>query len=206
MIENSGSNRVRLEWEAGDEEIRYLPTTHFIATVDDLTKVLNFDFEDINGIDDDAGEEQEPPPTGRWTATSSYDIYMVDTPKENNGDEATEDNPSGRKSKHGRHRRCSKPRDSNTGTGEEKPDGAEEEYDPDQPTFEQAEQEHGLASPDEQETNRYLEDDNYMPPSEDEVSLGDDEFGVPEDPIEQEPFKRRLIATARSLKKKQQQL
>ena len=45
-----------------------------------------------------------------------------------------------------------------------------------------------------------------MPPSEGEVSLGDDEFGVPEDPIEQERFKRRLIATARSLKKKQQQL
>ena len=52
----------------------------------------------------------------------------------------------------------------------------------------------------------YLEDDNYMPPSKDEVSLGDDEFGVPEDPIEQERFKRRLIATARSLKKKQEQL
>ena len=45
-----------------------------------------------------------------------------------------------------------------------------------------------------------------MPPSEDEISLGDDEFGVPEDPMEQELFKRRLIATARSLKKKQQQL
>ena len=45
-----------------------------------------------------------------------------------------------------------------------------------------------------------------MPPSEDEISLGDDEFGVPEDPVEQERFKRRLIATARSLKKKQQQL
>ena len=45
-----------------------------------------------------------------------------------------------------------------------------------------------------------------MPPSEDEVSLGDDEFGILEDPIEQERFKRRLIATARSLKKKQQQL
>ena len=40
-----------------------------------------------------------------------------------------------------------------------------------------------------------------MPPSEDEVSLGDDEFGVPEDPIEQECFKRRLIATAKSMKK-----
>ena len=52
----------------------------------------------------------------------------------------------------------------------------------------------------------YLEEDNSMPPSEDEVSLGDDEFGVPEDPVEQERFKRRLMATARSLKKKQQQL
>ena len=45
-----------------------------------------------------------------------------------------------------------------------------------------------------------------MPPSKDEISLGDDEFGVPEDPVEQERFKRRLIATARSLKKKHQQL
>ena len=45
-----------------------------------------------------------------------------------------------------------------------------------------------------------------MPPSEDEVSLGDDEFIMPEDPVEQECFKRRLIATAKSLKKKQQQL
>ena len=26
-------------------------------------------------------------PTGRWTATSSHDIYMVDTPKENNDEE-----------------------------------------------------------------------------------------------------------------------
>ena len=42
-----------------------------------------------------------------------------------------------------------------------------------------------------------------MPPFEDEVSLGDDKFGIPEDPIEQERFKRKLIATARSLKKKQ---
>ena len=45
------------------------------------------------------------------------------------------------------------------------------------------------------------EDDNYMPLSEDEVSLGDKEFIVPEDLVEQERFKRRLIATAKSLKK-----
>ena len=38
------------------------------------------------------------------------------------------------------------------------------------------------------------------------MSLGDEEFFVPKDPIEQERFKRRLIATANSLKKKQQQL
>src|SRR3954462_8723066 len=44
-----------------------------------------------------------------------------------------------------------------------------------------------------------------MPPSEDEASLYDDEFVVPSDPAEQEHFKRRLLATANSLKKKQQQ-
>ena len=54
--------------------------------------------------------------------------------------------------------------------------------------------------------NKDSEDSNYLPLSEDEVSLGDEEFIVPEEPIEQEHFKRRLIATARSLKKKQQQL
>ena len=45
-----------------------------------------------------------------------------------------------------------------------------------------------------------------MPLSEDEVSLGNEEFIVPEDPVEQERFKRRLIATAKSLKKKQRRL
>ena len=43
-----------------------------------------------------------------------------------------------------------------------------------------------------------------MPLSEDEVSLDDEEFIVPEDPVKQERFKRRLIATVKSLKKKQQ--
>ena len=41
-----------------------------------------------------------------------------------------------------------------------------------------------------------------MPPSEDEASLGDDKFAVLEDPVEQERFKRRLVATASNLKKK----
>ena len=41
-----------------------------------------------------------------------------------------------------------------------------------------------------------------MPPSGDEASLNNDEFVVPEDLAEQERFKRRLMATANSLKKK----
>ena len=54
--------------------------------------------------------------------------------------------------------------------------------------------------------NEDSEDSNYLPLSEDGVSLGDEYFIVPEEPVDQERFKRRLIATARSLEKKQQQL
>ena len=42
---------------------------------------------DIDGMDNDAGGEDEPPPIGRWTSTSSYDVYMVDTPKEEDDEE-----------------------------------------------------------------------------------------------------------------------
>ena len=44
-------------WDTDDEEIRGPPTTHFIATVDDLTDMLDFGSEDIDGMDDDAGEK-----------------------------------------------------------------------------------------------------------------------------------------------------
>ena len=67
-------------------------------------------------------------------------------------------------------------------------------------------QEDGGASAHERAADREVEDNNYMPPSEDEASLDDDEFVVPEDPVEQECFKRMLMATASTLKKKQQQL
>ena len=50
-------NYVRLEWDADDEEIRSPPTTHLVATVDDLTDMLDFDSEDIDGMDDDVGDE-----------------------------------------------------------------------------------------------------------------------------------------------------
>ena len=133
-------------------------------------------------------------------------IYIVDTPKQSNGDEATEDNPLGKQSRHRRHRRRSKPRhrkNSDTGTRDNNPDGAEDEGNPAQPGFELAEQEDGQASPKEQATGGESEDDNYMPLFKDEVSLSNKEFIMPEDPVEQERFKCRLIATAKSLKKKQ---
>ena len=78
---DSRPNYVRLEWEADDVELRFPPTTHFVATVDDLTDMLDFNSEDIDGMDDDVGDEHEPAPIGRWTSTSSYDVYMVDTQK-----------------------------------------------------------------------------------------------------------------------------
>ena len=61
----SRPNYIRQDWDADDVEIRRAPTTHLVATVDDLTDMLDFDSEDIDGMDDDAREEQEPPPTGR---------------------------------------------------------------------------------------------------------------------------------------------
>ena len=84
--QGSQPNTIRFELEADNGEFRFPPTIHFIATVEDLTDMLDYSLEDI----DDAGEEQEPAPTGHWKTTSSYDIYMVDIPKDGNGEEAAE--------------------------------------------------------------------------------------------------------------------
>ena len=80
---DSQPNYVRFETEADDGKFCFPPATHFIATVDDLTDVLDYGSEDIDGMDDDADQEQgqNPPFAGCWTPTSSYDVYMVDTPK-----------------------------------------------------------------------------------------------------------------------------
>ena len=56
--------------------------------------MLDFDSEDFDGMDNDGGDDQEPAPTGHWKATSSYNIYMVDIPKDGNGDGTAEDDPS----------------------------------------------------------------------------------------------------------------
>ena len=150
-------------------------------------------------MDDDAGEEeaQNPPFTGRCMATSSYDVYMVDAPKDNNGgdkEDPVEDKPPKIQSKRWCQRCRSKSRrskDSNTGTGEDNtPEGVEDNEDPVDAATEQDELEDGQVSPGKQATHKDSENSNYLPLSEDEASLGIEDFIVPEQPLEQERFKR----------------
>ena len=165
-------------------------------------------------MDDDAGDEQgqNPPFTGRWTATSTYDVYMVDTPKEDDDDQKdpVEDQPAEAPPKRRRQWRRSKSRhqkDSNTGTEDNNtPENAEDPEAPVEPTSEQDDWEDGQVNTDDPVVNEGLEDSNYLPISEEDESLSDKDFIVSEEPLEQEGFKRRLIATTRSLRKKQQQL
>ena len=98
--------------EPDDGEFRFPPTTHFIATIEDLIDMLDYSSEDIDGMNDDVGEEeaQNQPFIRRWTTTSSYDVYMVDAPKENSSDDKedpAEDKPSNIQSKRRRQRRRS---------------------------------------------------------------------------------------------------
>ena len=81
LEKDSQPDYVWFELKAEDEEFCFPPTTHFIATVEDLTDTLDYGSEDIDGMEDDAGEEQELVPTGHWSSTSSHDIYMWIHPK-----------------------------------------------------------------------------------------------------------------------------
>ena len=127
---------------------------------------------------------------------------MVDTPKDGDGEEAAEADSLKKQPKRRCQRRRSKSRhnkNGDSGRGDNNtPDSAE-----DNPLLQDSAQEDAEASPHERAADEEVEVDNYIPPSGDEASLNDDEFVVPEDPVEQERFKRRLIATANSLKKKQ---
>ena len=99
--------------------------------------MLDYAFEDIDGRDDNAEEEQSQNPfNGHWTTTSTYDVYMVDTPKEvdsEGGKDPVEDKPSVAPPKRRRQRRHSKlhhEKDSNTGIGDNNtPDNANDKKD-----------------------------------------------------------------------------
>ena len=115
---------------------------------------------------------------------------MVAVPKNNSGDDkenpAKEDPPKTQQ-KRRRPRRRSKSRrskDSNAGTGENNtPDDAKNNEDLAEVTSEQEEQENGLSSPNEQARPNDSEDGSYRPLSEDEESLGNEDFIVPEEPL-----------------------
>lgn len=73
------------------------PTTHFVANIEDLIDILN-------GMPDEAEDEEEEaddsaesrsPATGRWTTTSTYDLYMVDTPNSGNNGGGSNDAGNG---------------------------------------------------------------------------------------------------------------
>ena len=109
----------------------------------------------------------------------------MDTPKEANGEEKAEDDLSKKQPKRRRqwHRFKSRhSKSSDTGTGDNNtPDSAEDNHNPLQHDVEREDEQ---ASPPEQAADGEPEEDNYMPLSEDEVSLGDEEFTVPKDPVE----------------------
>ena len=116
---------------------------------------------------------------------------MVDTPKEVNGDDKEdpeEDKPPEIQPKHRRqwrHSKSHREKDSNTDTGENNTlDDARDNEDPIEPTSEQDEREDGRVSPDEQAMHEDSEDNNYLPLSEDEVSLGNKDFIMTEEPLE----------------------
>ena len=117
---------------------------------------------------------------------------MVDIPKDGNGEEAAEADSSKKQPKRRRQWRRSKSHHSkngDSGTGDNNtPESAE-----DNPLQQDSAQEDGETSPHERAADKEVEDDNCIPPSGDEASLDDDEFVVPEDPVEQERFRRRLM-------------
>src|SRR4051812_17280229 len=78
------------------------------------------------------------------------------------------------------------------------PDGVEDTVEPNDQTTEQDNRESGHASPNEQAIEEDSKDGSYRPSSEEEVSLGNKDFIMPEEPLEQERFKLQRIATARS--------
>ena len=79
-------------WEkSGEVGIFNPPSTHLISTVEDLTDVLAYASEEATDMDEDVGEMSDTTSsraithTGTWAATSTYDVYTVDTPKDGGG-------------------------------------------------------------------------------------------------------------------------
>src|SRR4051812_30769153 len=174
-------------WDSDDEEIQSPPTTHLIATVDDLTDMLDFASEDFDGMDDEDGDELELAPIGHWTSTPRNDVFMVDTPEKIDNEERggeRKGKPSEKHSKWRRKRRAKPHLDQ---------DPAVEQDDPtdDERVSEQPSKQGNTGREDEQSSPG----DNRTP---------DDT--TPDKIMEQKNLQERLVAIARSLKKQKRKL
>ena len=117
---------------------------------------------------------------------------MVDTPKENNGEEqkdATEDNPLEKQPKRQRRHRSKTRLGKNSDNNARKnntPVDADDNEDPADPAMEQDEQGDDEHSPGPLSDHNDAEDTNHQPVSKEEINLDDDAFIIPEKQLEQE--------------------
>src|SRR4051812_18779474 len=174
-------------WDSDDEEIQNPPTTHLIATVEDLTDMLDFGSEDLDGMDDEHGDEPEPAPTGHWISTTPNDVFMVDTPENIDNEEKggeKKGKPSEKHSKRRRERRAKPNLDPNPAI--EQDDSADDEHVSEQPS---------------EHDNTGREDEQSSPGHN---RTPDDTMS--DKTMEQKNLQERLVATIRSLKKQKQKL
>ena len=147
------------------------PTRHpLVSTVDYIANTPDPCPEDIDGLDDDEGQEQSLLPVRHGKTTSWYDMCMKDTPHEALEDDKkdpVENKPPGTQPEN-RHPRPHRPRENTANTRE---DDTPDNKDAAEVESEQDEQEGGQDSSDEQTT------------------YGDEDFIMPKEPLEQERFK-----------------
>jgi hypothetical protein len=105
IADGPSSDQEQVGREADCREFCVPPTAHLVATVEDLTDMLDYAFDEADYMDEDLDIPPITAPslatfnTGKWTATSSYDVYMVDTPVKDgdttkkDGDGPTEEPP-----------------------------------------------------------------------------------------------------------------
>ena len=140
-------------------------------------------------MDVDEGDDQETAPIGHMKATSSHDVYMVDTPKGSDDEEqwdATRDHSPEKQSKRRRKRRSRSCLDKESSHAD--------------PAIEQGEpvdDEHAIVQPSEQDNL-----DKQSVPGEDNSP---DDL-TPDKLLEQKNLHKRLVATVRSLKKQKRKL
>ena len=133
--------------------------------------------------------------TGKRTATSPYNVSMVDTPR----------NPSKRQHRHVRGTNGDP--SGNNATADYGGTTVDDANNPGE-DFQASPQRHASPEgiPEDLDPDDLFEgaNDNYLPKSKEDKSLHTEDYIVPEDPFEQERFRWCLAATVPSMKRKQQ--